>query len=129
MGEVAAAADTISGLRVYAWGARSVTAPAAMVTLPEEIIYDSTYGRGLDDIRDLILIVLVGQADARMATKNLAAYAAGAGAKSIKAAVDGYAYTEADSVTVTRCTFETVTLAKTDYLAALFHINITGPGA
>lgn len=131
MGEVGTALKTITGLRVESWGIKTVHVPAAVITLPEEIIFDQTYGRGSDKISDLLVFVMVGDARRDDSVKQLAAYCAGSGAKSVKAKVEAYAYTPSvcHSVVVTKCLFPDVTYAGAPYLAAEFHLDIIGPGA
>ena len=128
-GELTLALKTITGLRVPPWGVESISPPAAVIALPERIDYDATYGRGSDRFPDLAVIVLVGQPEQRSARKTIAAYADGSGAKSVKAKLEAYTYTSCDSVRVAWAEFDTARYAGTDYLAAIFHLDITGKGA
>lgn len=127
--ELATALQTITGLRVPPWGVEKITPPAAIIALPERIDYDSTYGRGSDHFPDLPVIVLVGKPEQRASRKAIAAYADGAGAKSVKAAVEARTYTSCDSVRVAWAEFDNARYAGTDYLAAIFHLDIVGKGA
>ncbi|RQW83557.1 hypothetical protein [Micromonospora globispora] len=127
--ELATVLGTIAGLRVPPWGVESISPPAAVITLPDRIDYDSTYGRGSDRFPDLAVVVLVGAATQRSSRKALAAYADGSGAKSVKAKLEAHTYTSCDSVRVAWAEFGTPTFAGTDYLAAIFHLDITGKGA
>ena len=129
MDEVATTLKGITGLRVYAWAQPSVSPPAAVLTLPESIDFDQTYGRGSDRIRDLVVVVMVGKASARTALKELSTYASGSGARSVKAKLDARTWTTCHVVLTTRVEFDTATFAGTDYLAALFHLDIVGSGA
>lgn len=124
MTEVAAAAATVTGLRTSTWADKVVTPPAALVDWPDRINYQDVGGG--DRIPDLPLIVVVGSSVQRTAVTKLAAYAAGAGASSIRAAVEGYAYTSCDSVQVLSVEFTTAKIAGVDYLAAIFHIDVYG---
>lgn len=128
-GELALALKTITGLRVPPWGVESISPPAAVIALPERIDYDGTYGRGSDRFPDLGVVVLVGQPEQRASRKAIAAYADGSGAKSVKAKLEAYTYTTCDSVRVAWAEFDTARYAGTDYLAAIFHLDITGKGA
>lgn len=128
--EIRTALGSISGLRVQPWGVRQVQVPAAIVALPERILYDSTYGRGKDEYPDLPVIVLVGAPEERASVKNLAVYAAGSGAKSVKAVLEAYAWTSCDNVTVESCEFDAgAVFAGNPYMAAIFHLKIIGRGA
>lgn len=115
------------GIRVYDYPADSVTPPAAIVALPEEIVYDETYGRGMERMT-LPLIVVVGKASDRAARDAIAAYAAGSGGLSIKGFLEAGGYAEMHTVRVTRCEFDVVSIAGVDHLAALFDIDIAGAG-
>lgn len=128
-GELATALGTIEGLNVPEWGVQRVQSPAVVITLPERIDYDATYGRGSDHIPDLSVIVLVANPTQPTARKAIAAYADGSGAKSVKAAIEAHEYTSCDSVRVAWAEFDSAKYAGTDYLAAIFHLDITGKGA
>jgi hypothetical protein len=128
MDQVTTRLDTIAGLRCFGYPPDSITPPAAIVTYPEEITFDSTYGRGADTVT-LPVIVAVGKVHDR-ATRNLVdAYLAGSGAASIKAVIEAGTYTAFDSVRVIRAEFDIVTIGSGDYLAAVFDLDIIGDGA
>jgi hypothetical protein len=127
--ELGVALGAITGLRLPPWGIEKISPPAAIIALPERIDYDSTYGRGSDRYPDLPVIVLVGQPEQRSARKAIAAYADGSGPSSVKAALEAHTYTSCDSVRVAWAEFDTARYAGTDYLAAIFHLDITGKGA
>lgn len=126
--EVGGALSTIPGLTVPAWGVERVTPPAAVIALPEEIVYDATYRRGTDHIEDLPVLILVSRTAVEASRSAIAGYAAGAGAMSVKAAVEAYEYTAADDVRVTSCRFDDVTYASVVYSAAIFRLEISGRG-
>lgn len=128
--EIRTALDTITDLRVPPWGVERIPSPAAVVALPERINFDETYGRGKDAYEDLAVVVLVAQPESRASRKTIAAYADGSGAKSVKAVLEGYAWTACESVHVAWCEFDaSATYAGTPYLAAIFHLDIIGKGA
>lgn len=128
-GELRAALLTVPGLRVPLWGVKTVQPPAAVVTLPDRITYDETYGRGTDVYPDLPVVLLVGAPEQRASRRTLAQYAAGAGPKSIKAALEAYTYTSCDTVTVPWAEPEPARYAGVDYLGMIFHVHIVGKGA
>lgn len=119
---------TITGLRVCKMGEKP-QAPAAMVLLPESIERE-TY-RGLDKVTDVVVLVIVAKAVARMAQASVLAYASSTGSKSVKAVLDPTSWTACTDVTVTSTDFNTVTIAGAPdvYLAVQFHCDIIGPGA
>lgn len=128
MDQVAAALDTIVGLRVFAYGAKSLPPPAAMVGWPDPYTYDSTMGRGSDSLT-LPVYVVVGNVSAKTARDRLGAYADGSGTKSVKVAVEAFTYTACDTVRVKSCEFGTLTVAGTEFLAATFQIDVEGTGS
>lgn len=127
--ELRDALATIDGLSRPEWGVQRINPPAAVVALPDEVTYDLVYRRGGDRIADWQLLVLVARPTQPEARRAIAAYADGAGAQSVKAAIEGHTYAACDEVTVTRAEFEVVTYAGTEYLAAVFHLDVVGKGA
>lgn len=127
MDQLASQVATISGLRVYAYPPGSLTPPAAVVGYPDTYEFDKTYGRGMDRLT-LPLVLVVGKATERTTKDRLAAYCNGSGASSIKAVVESGAYSAFHRVTVTDITFDAVSIGGTEYMAALFNIDIAGQG-
>lgn len=127
--EIRTTLATITGLRVPPWGIEAVQVPAALVTLPEQVDFDETYGRGKDRYPDLQVVILVGVPEERASLKALAAYVAGSGAKSVKAVLEARTWTTCESVRAVSCDFPRATYAGTPYLAAAFHLDIIGRGA
>lgn len=127
MDELAARLGMIAGLRVFAWPPGSVTPPAAIVSYPERVDFDSTYGRGMDRMTVPVAVVVGRPAD-RATRDSLAAYCGGGGARSVKAALDRGFCTAWDSVRVVRADTDVVSIGGVDYLAALFSIEISGTG-
>lgn len=128
MDEVGTALEAIDGLRVYPYYIDRVAPPAAVVGWPDPLTFDASFGRGSDRLT-LPIYVVVGKVDARSARDQLSAYLAGSGVTSVKAAVDGGTYTEADSVTVREARVEVLTIASVDYLAAVFDVDCYGTGS
>ena len=129
MTELGAAASTITGLRAYPWGAKTITPPALIFGLPDDISPNDTYGRGSMRIKDLPAIVLVGSAASRTALKALSAYCDGSSAKSLIIAWQNYTgYTQIHAINVARIEPDAVKLAGVDYLAAIFHLDVIGSG-
>ncbi|MEU8220910.1 hypothetical protein AB0C47_34780 [Micromonospora taraxaci] len=129
--ELGDALKTIDGLTVPEWGVQRVSPPFALIPLPDGdgITYDMTYGRGGDRIGDWPVLVLIDRPARPESRRAIAAYAAGSGSKSVKQAIEDHTYTALDTVRVTSCEFDVVTYAGTDYLAAMFHLDISGKGA
>lgn len=120
--------DSIDGLRCFAYPQPKITPPTAYLAYPEGITYDATYGRGSDEMK-LPLVLVVGKASERTARDELAAYADGSGARSVKAVLESGTYTAFDTVRVSQAEFDVYTIASVDYLAALFDLEISGPGS
>lgn len=128
MGEIGDALDQIAGLRVYPFPADSVTPPAAIVILPDEVTFDETYGRGMDRMTVQVLCVAGRQHD-RSAADRVAGWLSGSGTSSIKAVVHGVpGWSSCDDVRVMRAAFDVATVGGTDYYAALFDLDVVGDG-
>jgi hypothetical protein len=129
MDQVAAQLDTIAGLRVFAYPPDSLTPPAAVVSYPDEGIFDESYGRGMDRLT-LPVVLVIGRVSDRASRTELAAYCNGSGARSVKAVVEaGAAYTAFHSVRVISFEVEAVTIGGADHIAATFDLDIAGSGA
>ena len=127
MDDVANRLDTIANLRCFAFPPDSLTPPAAVVSYPEDITFDETYGRGMDRMT-LPVAVVVGKVSDRSARNQLGAYCDGTGAASVKAVLESGTYTAFHHVRVASIEFDTVSIAGTDYIAALFTLDIAGSG-
>ncbi|HZO67756.1 MAG TPA: hypothetical protein VFB74_22390 [Kribbellaceae bacterium] len=127
MDAVSARADTIAGLRCYAWPVAKVTPPALIVSYPEDITFDETYGRGMDRMT-LPAVAVVGKASDRTARDLVAAYCNGSGASSVKQVLESGTYTAFHHVRVASIEFDVVSIAGVDYIAALFTLDIAGSG-
>lgn len=120
--------DTITGLRCHPYPPGSVTPPAAIVSYPEGITFDATYARGMDRMT-LPVVVVVGKPTERSTRDKLGAYCNGSGAASVKAVLESGTYAACDTVTVRGAEFDVVSIGGTDYMAALFTLDIAGQGA
>lgn len=129
MDEVAGRLSAFSGLRVFPYPPPTVVPPAGIVSYPDSIGYDETYGRGVDMINSLPVHMIVGKATDRAARDTVTDWADGSGQHSIKAALEADGYQSCDSVSVTACTFDVVTIAGVDYLNAMFTLDVIGQGA
>jgi hypothetical protein len=128
MEELATACDTIEGLRVVPFDQVALTPPAALLSLPSNIDYDQSYGRGMDRLT-LNLHVLVSQiGGGRTNTKAVSVYADGTGPKSVKKVLERHAYTSCDTVQVRRAEFLRVSMNGNIYLGVVFTLDITGQG-
>jgi hypothetical protein len=120
--------ETVGGLRVLPFDARSVAPPAVLFGLPEDYVFDDTYQRGMDHLT-IPVTVVVGAVSDRAARTEVMAYASGSGPKSVKAALESHAYTACDSVRVVDAEFGSLTIAAVDFLAVTFSVTIYGRGA
>lgn len=128
MDEVAARLTTIEPLRAFAWPQSAIVPPAAIVGYPENITYDATYGRGMDRMT-LPVVVVVGKATERTARDRLAQYVNGSGAASFKAVLEAEPHTAFDTLRVVDADFDVYQISGTDYVAAIFNLDIAGQGA
>jgi hypothetical protein len=128
MDAVAARLDTISGLRCFAYPPDDVQPPAAIVSYPDDVTFDATYGRGMDRMTVPVWLVVSQNTD-RTSRTALAAYCAGSGASSVKQVLESGTYTAFDTLRVTGIEFEWVEIGGTRYVAARFELDIAGTGA
>lgn len=120
--------DTIDGLRCFPYPPGTVSPPAAVVSFPDTITFDETYGRGMDRMT-LPVVVVVGRPTDRSTRDALALYCNGSGASSVKAVLESGAYSEFHTVRVTGIEFDVVSIGGTDYMAAMFDLDIAGQGS
>lgn len=129
MDEVGARLADISGLRVFDYPPPTVVPPAGIVSYPERIHYDQTYGRGMTTVEGLPVIVIVGKATDRTARDTVASYVADTGALSVKTALEQGRDTLAwDDAQVVESSFDVLTIAGVDYIAAIFSVNFACQG-
>lgn len=128
MDEVATRLSTIEPLRTFAWPQPNIVPPAAIVGYPTDYTYDATYGRGMDRMT-LPVVVVVGKAVERTARDRLAQYVEGSGTASFKAVLEAEPHTAFDTLRVVDADFDVYQISGTDYLAAIFSLDIAGQGA
>lgn len=129
MDEMAMVLGTITGLRCFGYPPPRVSAPAGIVSYPDKIEYDQTYGRGMDKISGIPMILVEGKATDRTARDRIAEYVAGSGARSVKAVFEAHTWASCDDLVVTACSFDVVTIAAVDYIAATFEADAVGSGS
>lgn len=125
MTELGQALNGIGGLRVFDYPAPGVVPPAGFVGWPDQINYDSTMLRGGWSATFPLLIV-VGKTDMRSARDAIAAYMDSSGPSSVRAALDTGVRSAYDAALVTGARIDPVSIAGTEYLAALFDVAVTG---
>jgi hypothetical protein len=130
MDEVAEVLATITGLRVQAFPAHTVTPPAGVVNYPAApgIQYHQTYRRGETSYPDLEVTLVTSRVTERSARDQASAWVADSGDQSVIEQVEAHTWTSCDEVTVTGSEFTVVTVGSVDYLGVIFHLDITGPG-
>lgn len=127
MQEISDMLDEIEGLNVYNWNTDNISSvPAAVVSLPQDIDYNNTYG-GLADTARLEILVLVARNNMRAASKSLAEFISRGNPKSVYDNVDSkyVDYDSADIVTVTKAEPDIFRVSGVDYLGAAFTVNVT----
>lgn len=129
MQQLADQLGTIPEINVYAYTVDKPEAPAAVVSLPESIDFDQTYGRGSDEIT-IPVFVLVSRVSDHSAHRAIAEYADGSGARSVKQVIEAGTYTACDTVTVARVSdFDFIEWGGPSFLVAEFTLDITGSGS
>lgn len=128
MKECAEVVGAITGLRVTDYPPATISAPAGYISYPESIDFDQTYGRGVDKVVGLPIVLLAGKVTTREARNTVAAWAAGSGDKSLKALAEAHPWTSCDDLTITAVRFDTEEIAGIPYLAAVFTADAMGSG-
>jgi hypothetical protein len=126
--EVESQLRTVTGLRVCKWGEKP-QAPGAMLLLPDGLA--RTTHRGIMKLSDVVVLLLVGRANSRSALASLFQMTHDVAAVLDPAFVGVAAaiqWATAADVTINEVTYDTATVAGAPdaYLAALFHLDITG---
>src|SRR3546814_14835611 len=83
MDDIGTALACITGLRVFDFPPKSAQPPFAFVDMPDSVAYDAAMKRGLDRMTINVVVCVADVVD-RAVRDQIAAYAAGSGAKSIK---------------------------------------------
>ncbi len=115
----------VTGLRVYDYPSDNAAVPAAIVGLPSDGEYDYTKARGSDRVV-VPVTLLIGKVSDRASRDKLSDYVAGAGSKSVKAAIesDRTLAGAVSSVAVRFPSIDIITLAGIDYLGAVFDVEV-----
>lgn len=119
------ALETISGLRVYGFNADSISEPAAIISAPDQVLYDFT----MDDGSHVVTVkihVLVSRVSDRAASSALSAYINSTGAQSVKAAIEADTSLggACQTLRVESASSSYMSVGSVDYLAATFSLNI-----
>lgn len=109
---------TVPGLNVYSYVPGNPDVPAAVLDFPEEVTYDSTYGRG-SDTAEFPVGLIVGRVDEESARTALGGYMV-----SVKAAVDGNLGGVVDSARVKSASVLRLSFAGVEYLSAIFIVEV-----
>lgn len=121
MDDIGTALGTITGLRVFGFPPKSAQPPFAFVDMPDRVAYDAAMKRGLDRMTINVVVCVADVVD-RSVRDQVAAYAAGSGASSVKAVLEAAGIGE--SLRVQEAEFRPVTLAGTAYFGAIFSTDI-----
>lgn len=128
MSELAERLEMIDGWRVHASPPGTLVPPAVVVSYPEQIEFDRTYGRGADSMT-LPVAAVVGKVVERSTRDALAAYCAGAGPYSVKQVLESGAYASFSVIRVAGIEFDVMSFNAVDYMAAIFTLQILGAGS
>lgn len=130
MQEVAGVLDAALPKTQVTWfWSDKVAPPQLVIGLPESIDYDTTYGRGVDSVRGLEIIAVVGKVNTPASFNKLSEYSAGSGAASVRQIVETHSGVSYETLSVDSVEFGSVSVGGIDYLTAVFSLTITGKGA
>lgn len=129
--EMAGKLATIAGLNAFGYPVGSLPLPGAVVGLPDDIMFDATYGRGSDEL-SFPVWVMVGRTDDAAAAAELLPYLAGSGATSVKATLDSTTsntYGSCDVVHVAKAVTGTYSYNDVDAFGVEFTVTVLGSGS
>lgn len=123
---LAAALDTITGLRNFEYVPDSLTPPASVVE-PLEVTFHRAEQNGLQEYRAFVLVIL-GRMSDRSSQARLDAYVAQSGASSVKAALetDKTLGGACATLVVTNATPREVVVSGVEMIAYRFEVAIYG---
>lgn len=130
MDEIGRKLAVIPDLIVYPFNASDIVPPAAIVTLPGDIEYGTTYGNGSYSAKTLIHVV-VGRMDEGSSRDSIALYLDTTGPYSVYERVGSSAsnrYATCHDVTVASADIAPIDVAGVDYLDAVFEVAFVGKG-
>lgn len=122
---LAANLATITGLRTAATVPTDPKPPIAVV-MPNNISYDTAFGRGLDEY-EFVVFVIVGKVDDRTAQNLLDGYCNPTGTGSIKTAIERDKTLGGNAQTLrvtTMRNYSAMSIAENTYLAAEFVVQV-----
>lgn len=128
MVEAATVLKQITGLNVQAYPAESISPPAGYMSYPQRVVFDASYGRGIDRIEGLPLTVLAGAVTKATARDVAGRWAEGSGPDSVKARMEAHRWLSCSDFQVTGCTFDIETVGSVPYLAVVFTADVMGSG-
>lgn len=126
LAERLATIDGMAGATAHPVDAVSVT-PWAVVSYPSVYNFDATYDRGHDDTALPVVVVVGRTKDTRAVREALSAFLDGEGNASVKEALEAEPLPDGiDAVRVMSVEVTPVTIGGTDYVAAVFDVEIDG---
>lgn len=127
MDDIATRLRELNDLNVLAYDADDIEYPAAMISLPIDINYLGTYGRGMDTMT-LMVTLLVSDVGDAISRNQISKYADGEGDYSIKEHLENGKYISFDVLAVQNAFFDVITIGRSDYLGCKFKVFISGQG-
>lgn len=130
MAEIGRKLAVIPDLIVYPFNASDIVPPAAIVTLPSDIEYGTTYGGSSYSAKTLIHVV-VGRLDEESTRDTISAYLNTTGPYSVYERVGSSnvnRYSTCHDVTVVSADIAPLDVASVDYLDAVFEVSFVGKG-
>lgn len=130
MDEIAVRLRTIPALtgRTFAYPPPKVEGVAGIVSYPDRVEFDETYGRGMDKFVALPVYVVVGRPTDRTARDRLTGYLSPIGSSSVKLALEAATAAPWDDLQVKTCEIDVIKIGSIDYLSAMFTCDVAGRG-
>lgn len=106
----------------------NISGPAAICSYPEEMSFTGIYARAMDRWTDVPLIIAWGRPTNVDVMDQVTRWTDGADDQSIVACLEAHTWQSCSDVTCTKANFDVLSIGGTDYLCAMFNLDVVGSG-
>jgi hypothetical protein len=106
----------------------SIAGPAVIASYPASMSFTGVYARGMDRWTDVPLIIVWGRPTSMDVLEQVTRWTDGADDQSIVACLEARTWETCSAVTCTNADFDVLSIGGTDYLCAIFELDIVGSG-
>jgi hypothetical protein len=106
----------------------NISGPAAIASYPASMSFTGVYARGMDRWTDVPLIIAWGRPTNPDVMDQVTRWTDGADGQSIVACLEAHDWQSCSAVTCTNADFDVLSIGGTDYLCAMFQLDVVGSG-